>query len=147
MGRKTLCAVAIGAALLAPAAAHAEINIGISVSPPPAVVVAPPPAIVVASPPEIVAVPGSAVYYAPAASYNLFVYGGLYYSFHNGSWFVAAGPRAPWTVVAAGAVPSPVLAVPVTYYRVPPGHAKKTGGHAPAGRGTCPPGLAKQGRC
>jgi hypothetical protein len=45
----------------------------------------------------------------------------------------------PKLVVVPG---SPVfLAVPVAYYKIPPGHAKKMGGHG------CPPGLAKQGRC
>lgn len=154
MSRRTVAAVAIGAALLAPTAAVAEINIGIHVSPPPgvvvapapAVVVAPPPMVVVTSPPQVVAIPGSQVYYAPGASYNLFVYGGLYYSFHNGSWFVAAGPHAEWTVIGPNLVPPPVLAVPVTYYRVPPGHAKKMDRHGPGERG-CPPGLAKHGRC
>src|SRR5512142_1887935 len=97
MSGKALVAAAIGAMLLAPTMTRAEINIGIHVSPPPAVVVSPPPAVVVApapavviapppavvltSAPQIVAIPGSEVYYAPGASYNLFVYGGLYYSF------------------------------------------------------------------
>lgn len=147
MNRKALAAVAIGAALVAPTTAYAEINIGISVSPPAAVVVAPPPAVVVASPPRVVAIPGSGVYYAPSASYNLFVYGGLYYSFHNGMWFVAAGPHAEWAAIGPDLVPPPVLAVPVTYYRVPPGHARKMGHHGPAEPQGCPPGLAKHGRC
>ncbi len=159
MSRKTLAAVAMGAALLAPTVAHAEINIGISVSPPvvvapappvvvapqPTVVIAPPPPVVVASPPQIVAIPGSGVYYAPGVSYNLFVYHGRYYSFHDGMWFVAGGPGG-WTMIAGEAVPAPVLAVPVTYYRVPPGHAKMGGHHGHGERG-CPPGLAKHGRC
>ena len=46
----------------------------------------------------------------------------------------------------------PVVAVPVTYYKIPPGHAKKMERRAavptgPASEGWCPPGQAKKGRC
>ncbi|HEX7786210.1 MAG TPA: hypothetical protein VF653_08315, partial [Methylomirabilota bacterium] len=104
------------------------------------VVVAPP---IVATPPQLVVVPGSPVSYAPGVNINFFAYGGRYYSFHHGGWFVATKHGGPWVAVAPGRVPQPVLAVPVAYYKVPPGHPKKM--HHP-GRG-CPPGLAKQGRC
>ncbi len=69
---------------------------------------------------------------------NFFAYGGRYYTFHEGAWFVATTYGSPWETIAPARVPRPVLAVPVAYYKVPPGHAKKMG---------CPPGLAKQGRC
>jgi hypothetical protein len=105
-----------------------------------------PPPIVVASPPRLVVVPGTPVFHAPGASINVFAYGGHYYSFHEGAWFVAAAPGRPWVAIAPAKVPRPVLAVPVTYYKVPPGHAKKLGRDGGRGRG-CPPGLAKQGRC
>lgn len=120
------------------------VNIGIPV-PAPVVVVSPPPPIVVAAPPQLVVVPGTPVFHAPGASINVFAYGGRYYSFHEGAWFVAHAPGRPWVAVAPAKVPQPVLAVPVTYYKVPPGHAKKLG-HGKAGH-HCPPGLAKQGRC
>ncbi len=128
------------------------VNIGVPVPPP--VVIAAPPTVVVTTPPppvivtapQLVVVPGSAVYYAPNASINFFVYGGQYYSFHEGGWFVATTHGGPWSAVARERVPQPVLAVPVTYYRIPPGHAKKMGRDEAPGRG-CPPGLAKQGRC
>ena len=32
-----------------------------------------------------------------------------------------------WTFIGRQKVPQPVLAVPVTYYKIPPGHAKKMG--------------------
>jgi hypothetical protein len=127
-------------------AAGWDLNIGINVGVP-----APPPPLVIASPPTPVVVPGTAVYYVPTASFNLFVYGGQYYSFHNGAWFSAATGNGPWTVVASERVPGPVLAVPGRYYRIPPGQARKTDGPPSEpdghGRGWCPPGLAKQGRC
>ncbi len=79
------------------------------------------------------------------------MYGGRYYSFHEGVWFFATTHRGPWAVIAAGQVPQPVIAVPVRYYKIPPGRAKKMRldeppGHAKGPHG-CPPGLAKQGRC
>jgi hypothetical protein len=128
------------------------VNIGVP-APPPVIVTTPPPPVVVAPPvvvtppvvttlPQLVAVPGSSVFYAPGVELNFFAYGGRYYSFHHGGWFVATTHGGPWVAVAPSRVPRPVLAVPVAYYKVPPGHAKKKGpGHG------CPPGLAKQGRC
>jgi hypothetical protein len=111
---------------------RADINVGITIGTPP-----PPPAVVVAAPPQVVVVPGTSVYYAPGVSFNLFVYSGRYYSLHNGVWFVAAAPGAPWVVIAAGKVPQPVLAVPAGYYRIPPGQAKKLSGEHP-GKGHGP---------
>ncbi len=105
--------------------------------PPPPVVVAAPP-VMIQTPPQLVVVPGTPVYYAPGVNFNYFAYGGQYYVFHNGAWFYAMAYSGPWTYIALEHVPQPVLAVPVQYYRVPPGHWKSGG---------CPPGLAKQGRC
>jgi hypothetical protein len=140
--------LAAGFALTAagPAAADGvRIGISVPVPAPPTVVITPPrPPVVVVTPPQLVVVPGSPVFYAPEASINFFAYGGRYYTFHEGAWFVATTYGSPWVTIAPARVPRPVLAVPVTYYRVPPGHAKKMGrggGHG------CPPGLAKQGRC
>jgi hypothetical protein len=128
-------AFAMLAGVLGQAHAHADVNvpdvsINVNVSPP----------AVMAGPPRVVSIEKSRVFYAPAAGYNLFIFDGRYYSFHNGAWFVTAGPGSRWTFVASTRVPQPVLAVPLTYYRIPPGHAKQ------AMKG-CPPGLAKQGRC
>lgn len=115
------------------------VNIGVPSPPPPppiALVPPPPPPIALVTPPPLVVVPGTPVYYAPSFSLNFFGYGGRYYSHHNGAWFVAANAGGPWTFLAANRVPRPVLAVPVSYYKVPPGHMKKVGGppHR-AGRG------------
>ena len=137
------------------AADGVKIGVNISVPPPPQVIVttpvppvvgAPPVVVtppIVATPPQLVVVPGSPVFYAPGVNMNFFAYGGRYYSFHHGGWFVATKHGGPWVAVAPGRIPRPVLAVPVAYYKIPPGHAKKMDhpGHG------CPPGLAKQGRC
>ena len=137
-------AIAAGLFFMAAGPAVADsIRIGVSVpvpAPPTVVITAPRPPVVVVAPPKLVVVPGSPVFYAPGASMNFFAYAGQYYTFHEGAWFVATTYGSPWVTIAPAKVPRPVLAVPVTYYKVPPGHAKKMGNH-------CPPGLAKQGRC
>jgi hypothetical protein len=139
---RQLLALAAGLSLMAASPAAADgVRIGISVPvpAPPTIVITPPrPPLVVVAPPQLAVVPGSPVFYAPGASMNFFAYGGRYYTFHEGAWFVATTYGSPWETIAPARVPRPVLAVPVAYYKVPPGHAKKMG---------CPPGLAKQGRC
>jgi hypothetical protein len=125
MTRRQLLVVAGTAAVtLVARRAAAEVNIGISINAP-----APPPRLVVSAPPALVVVPGSSVYYVPSAGFNLFVFGGRYYSFHNDAWFVASAHNGPWAAVAVDRVPKPVLGVPVTYYRIPPGHAKRLSEH------------------
>ena len=139
MHRSRLLAVAVATYALtsgAIAADAVDLSVGLNVR-------VPAPPVVVAAPPLVV-MPGSPVQVVPSASFNLFVYHGRYYSFHNGSWFIAAGPGAPWTVGAVDAVPAPVRAVPVKHYKIPPGHAKRM--DTPDG-GWCPPGQAKKGRC
>lgn len=133
MTRKALLVVAFVVAatgLSAAIAAGGDVNVGISVGVP-----LPPPPFVVASPPPHVAVQGTAVYYVPSASFNLFVFGSRYYSFHSGVWFHAGNHNGPWAVIATARVPRAVLAVPVTYYKIPPGQAKKMGVHPGAGPG------------
>ena len=124
--------LAAAAGLLGAIPAQAQnISVGINIGSPP-----PPPPIVVAAPPQLVVVPGTPVYYAPGVSFNYFSYGGQYFTFHDGSWFVAAGYNGPWVFIVRERVPQPVLAVPVAYYRIPPG-LMKTGG--------IPPGQLKKG--
>jgi hypothetical protein len=139
MRKTVLSIVALAALGLMPSAgpaAAADVKVGITIDvPPPPVVLAPPP---------LVLVTGTPVHHVPSASFNLFVYQNRYYSHHNGAWFAAAGPRAPWKLVAVEAVPRPVLVVPAKHYKIPPGQAKKM---AAAEGGWCPPGQAKKGRC
>jgi hypothetical protein len=129
-----LAVIAVG--LPAGLAVAGDIHVGVTIAvPPPPVVLAPPP---------LVIVPGTPVQHVPSADFNLFVYRNRYYSFHNDAWFVATGPRAPWTVIAVESVPAAVRGVPVKHYKIPPGQAKKM--EAREG-GWCPPGQAKKGRC
>ena len=105
--------------------AHAgNVSVGVDIGVP----VPPPPPVMIAEPPRVVIVPGSPVYYAPGVDFNLFVYHRRYYRFHEGAWFIASSHGGPWTHVERARVPQPVLAVPVTYYRIPPGHAKRMDG-------------------
>ena len=133
MTETTLIALLLAGGLFSASPAHADVNVGINV--------APPPVLAVASPPHLVAVPGSPVFYGPNANYNLFVYGGRYYSFHSGTWFFAASSGGSWSIIATERVPRPVLAVPATYYKIPPGQAKKMGAQA-----FVPPGQAKKNK-
>jgi hypothetical protein len=71
-------------------------------------------------PPPLVAVPSSPVMYAPGVTANYFFYGGQYYVFANGVWYVGRRHNGPWVALAPELVPRPILAVPVRYYRVPP---------------------------
>ncbi len=73
--------------------------------------------------PQMVVVPGLPVYRAPEVNGNYFYYSGQYYLEQDGVWFAALRYNGPWVVVRQ--VPAPVLAVPVTYYKMPPGQAKK----------------------
>src|SRR5262245_22398573 len=114
--RRTVVALAVSSLVVSGSAALAGDTNGRVGVPPPPVVLAPPP---------LVVVPGSQVHNVPSADFNLFVFQGRYYSFHNGAWFVAAGHRAPWTVISIETLPAPVRAVPVSSYKVPPGHATK----------------------
>jgi len=125
--RSLLIAVALSVvALAAGSAVAADVNIN-SGWPPPAIL----------RKPAVVVVPETKVYRAPSLEFNVFVFGGKYYSLHNDRWYMTARVGAPWTPLIVEHVPTEVRAVPVKYYKIPPGSAKKG----------CPPGLAKQGRC
>jgi hypothetical protein len=145
MGKTVVVGILAAAAALCAVPVSAEVNVNINVGPPP---------VIFAAPPRVVAIPQTPVYYAPDTTYNVFLYGNRYFSFHDGNWFIAASHGGPWAFVPVEQVPRPVIAVPVRYYKVPPGHAKKWAhrdddhgrGHG-HGNGGCPPGQAKKGRC
>jgi hypothetical protein len=127
------------------ARADVQINIGIGM---PA-----PPAIVLPAPPRLVVVPSTpAVRYAPDLDVNYFVYGGRYYTFHDGAWFMASVWSGPWAYVETVRVPRAIRIVPARYYRVPPRYVAYRGhphglppGQAKKLYGTPPPGHVKHG--
>ena len=131
-----LAALIVAVVWIAPV--DAQVNVTVNV--------APPPPLVVAAPPPMVLVPGTRVYHVPSATFNLFVYGGQYYSFHNGVWFIGPSHNGPWRTIVVERVPRPVVAVPVKYYRIPPGHAKKMDDDDDRGRGRGHKDKGKKGR-
>jgi hypothetical protein len=94
--------------------------------------------ITIGAPPALVVIPGTPVYYAPTVPANYFFYGGQYYLFANNAWFVATAYNGPWLAVPIKQVPAPILAIPVQYYKIPPGHWKKHGPPPWAGHGHGP---------
>jgi hypothetical protein len=105
-------------------ASDVKINIGLGVPP-----------IVLTAPPQLLVVPGTSVSYAPDVQANLFFYKGRYYTVANGVWSMAPAYNGPWAVIQIGQVPTPVVAVPVQYYKIPPGQLKKHGPPPWAGQG------------
>ncbi|HZV95554.1 MAG TPA: hypothetical protein VFF62_06490 [Candidatus Nitrosocosmicus sp.] len=136
MYKNLVVALTMVAGLGWPATALAQVSINVNVRPP----------VVLVSPPKLVIVPNSPVKYAPEVNANLFFHDGRYYSLHEDRWLVAGSHSGPWAVIEVGRVPPPVIAVPVKYYKVPPGHAKKMS-RSDEGSKDCPPGQAKKGRC
>jgi hypothetical protein len=110
----------LGSVLIAPVPGHAGPDVTVNIGTPA------PPVIALPAPPRVIVVPNSPVYYAPDVGANLFVYDKQYYTVQDGHWFRARSHRGPWAFVEIGSVPGPVRAVPVKYYKVPPGHAKST---------------------
>jgi hypothetical protein len=96
------------------------------------------PPIVLTAPPQLVVVPGTPVSYAPDVQANLFFYQGRYYTVASGVWSMAPTYSGPWAAIQIGQVPPPVLAVPVAYYKIPPGQLKKKGPPPWAGQGHGP---------
>ncbi len=130
MVKVPIVAMLIAAGLALPAPARGQVSVNVNIGHPQPVV----------AQPVLVPVQGSYVYYAPSYGPDLFFYDRRYYTVRDDQWFYATRVNTPWIAIAIGKVPPPILAVPVAYYRVPPGHLKHKGGH-------CPPGQAKKGRC
>ncbi len=147
-----VASLVVGAVAAAAGPSHAGVNVDINVGlplpppvavPPPPVAVPVPPPVAIAVPPPIVApvpprlvvVPGSPVYYAPAVPVDLFFYGGRYYRRYRDAWFSAAYYDGPWHHVAYARVPGSLMAVPGRYYKIPPGHWRRSEGGRGAHRG------------
>ena len=57
------------------------------------------------APPELAPIPGTPVLYAPSVAANYFFFGGQYYAFVGGVWYVGPAYGGPWAVVAPEFVP------------------------------------------
>ena len=119
--RMILGVVAIAAVMGAAGSAAAQVSVNIGINVP--------------APPHLVVVPATPVMYAPAVEANYFFYGGKYYVFHEGAWFLAPAHGGPWTFLAVEHVPPPLRRVPPGYYKIPPGHRKDKGPPPWAGEG------------
>ena len=139
MSKKVFMTFIAAGVTLCALTAQAQVSVSVNVLPPP---------VIFPAPPRVVVVPNTPVYYVPDTTYNIFVYERHYYSFHEGAWFVANSHGGPWVFAPVERVPRPVVAVPVRYYKVPPGQARymEGEGHGKGPHG-CPPGQAKKGRC
>ena len=133
MVKVPIVAMLVAASLAMPAPARSQVSVQVNIGQPPPVIVAQP---------VLVPVKASPVMFAPSYGSDLFFYDGRYYTVRDDQWFSAARVNTPWVAIAIGKVPRQIIAVPVAYYRVPPGHLKQGG---PGG--FCPPGQAKKGRC
>lgn len=119
------CAFAIAAGRPAPAGGQVQVGVQIGIPAPPPVLVSPPQFVVVPTTPS--------VRYAPDFGINVFLYGGRYYAWNDGAWFVTANAGQPWVFVEPARVPRSVLVVPARYYNLPPGQLKKVYGHGHGG--------------
>jgi hypothetical protein len=102
----------IGALLLAITSAGdaaADVRLNVNLGPPP---------IVVAQPPEVVMVPGSDVYFVPSNDFDVFFYGGYWWSPRGDRWYRARAYNGPWRVISRRVIPPPVIGVPRDYRRV-----------------------------
>jgi hypothetical protein len=114
--RKLICQVSgpafLLAALISGAAvrdAAADVRLNVNLGPPP---------IVVAQPPEVVMVPGSDVYFVPGLDYDVFFYGGYWWSPRGDRWYRARAYGGPWRGISRRVIPPPIIGVPRDYRRV-----------------------------
>ena len=115
-----------GAPALLPGASQADVSVNVNIGPPPP--------IVLVGPPPLVVVPGMPmVRYAPSIQVDLFFFDKRWYYPYAGAWYVGPSYKGPWTVVAVGKLPPAIVAVPVRFYKVPPGHLKRREGDGPPG--------------
>jgi hypothetical protein len=120
----------VGTMLVRPALAQVDVDIHITVPPPPA--------IVFRSEPEVVVVPQTRVYYVPAVTeYDMYRFGSHWYINRDGYWYRSKAYRGPFAVVEHHRVPREIVVVPSEYRHHPrhprggpPGHRKdKRHGH------------------
>lgn len=121
--KASLIAAVLVAVVSTPVAADVSVNINLGPPPPPIVVVAPPPLLVVPGVPV--------VQYAPSLQVDVFFHDRRWYYPHGGYWYVGPSYKGPWAPIAFAKLPPVIVAVPVKYYKIPPGHLKHfdKGGH------------------
>ncbi|OGP61924.1 MAG: hypothetical protein A2170_00145 [Deltaproteobacteria bacterium RBG_13_53_10] len=96
--------------------AGAEVNIGINI--------APPPALVIPAPPPVMVIPETYIYFAPTVEVDILFYQDYWYRFHGGHWYRATVYNGKWIYVHPPRVPAALLRLPPNYRHVPPGHRR-----------------------
>jgi hypothetical protein len=115
--KASLVAALLVAVISTPAVA-ADVSVNINLGPPP-------PPIVVVAPPLLLVVPGvPVVQYAPSLSVDVFFHDRHWYYPHGGYWYVGPSYKGPWAPIGFAKLPPAIVAVPVKYYKIPPGHLK-----------------------
>lgn len=89
--------------------ATAQVSVNVNLGPPP---------VVVSEPPELVLVPNSNVYFVPEYNFDLFYYGGYWWSPRGDRWYRSRAYNGPWRIVSRRVIPVPVYRVPGDYRRV-----------------------------
>lgn len=102
-------AIIAGFLIAMPPCAGAGVNINVNLGPPP---------ITVAEPPALVLVPATGVYFVPGISFDVFYYGGYWWSPRGERWYRARNYDGPWRGVSRSVVPGPVYRVPRDYREV-----------------------------
>lgn len=103
--------------------ASAGVSVNINIGPPP---------IVLPAPPEMVMVPGSPVFFVPSLDFDVFFYGGYWWSPRGDRWYRSRAYNGPWQTINRRYIPRPVIRVPGDYRaiyerepRIPYGQWKK----------------------
>jgi hypothetical protein len=100
------------------AGTNVSVSLGLPVAVAPAPVVVAPQPVYVQQPPAMAVIPGSAVYFAPGVSVDLFFYDGSWWNRNGDRWYRGNAYNGPWTAVGPRHVPSPVYRVPANYRTV-----------------------------
>jgi hypothetical protein len=75
--------------------------------------------------PDVVMIPGTRVYYMSSSDYDLYRYGGSWYTYYDGGWYRAPRYNGPFMFISYQSVPRQIRYVPAEYrsWRNPRGYA------------------------
>jgi len=65
--------------------------------------------------PDLMLVPGTNVYYMSTSDYDLYRFGGYYYTYYDGGWYRATRSSGPYAFISYQSVPRQVRYVPSDY--------------------------------
>ena len=64
---------------------------------------------------DMMLVPGTRVYYMSNSDYDMYRYGGYYYTYYDGGWYRASRSSGPFVFISYQSVPRQVRYVPTDY--------------------------------